>query len=191
MAAGGQSSTRLYTRTGDRGETGLAGGVRLGKDALRIRAFGSYDEVGAQLGLVLAALEPGAQPYRELLERLQNEVFIVQAQLAVAPSAAASVHQVQDRHVERLEAEIDRYTALIDPMKSFVLPRGRTAGAQLHVARTVARRAERELVALHRVEPVPEPVLRWANRLGDLLYVMALALNRAQGFAETPPDYSI
>ncbi|HYK92955.1 MAG TPA: cob(I)yrinic acid a,c-diamide adenosyltransferase [Thermoplasmata archaeon] len=191
MASGGSSSTRLYTRTGDRGETGLAGGVRLAKDAPRIRAFGSFDEVGAQLGLVLATLDPGAQPYRAVLERLQHELFIVQAELAAAPGGPPPAHSISQRHVNRLESEIDQFTAMVDPMRSFVLPRGHPAGAQLHVARTLARRAERELVALHREEPVPPPVLEWANRLGDLLYAMALALNRFQGFVETPPDYTV
>ena len=191
MAAGGPSSTRLYTRTGDRGETGLAGGVRVAKDAPRIRAFGSYDEVGAHLGLTLALLEPGAQPFRATLDRLQHETFILQAELASAPTGTPPSHRIEDRHVLRLEQEIDHYTAMVDPMRSFVLPRGNAAGAQLHVARTVARRAERELWTLNRLEPVAPPALQWANRLGDLLYAMALALNRYQGFVDTPPDYTV
>ncbi len=191
MAAGGSSSTRLYTRTGDRGETGLAGGVRIAKDAPRIRAFGTYDELGAHLGLALAALSPDAQPFRAVLSRLQHEVFIAQAELAVAPGAPAPAHRIEERHVVRLEAEIDQFTGMVDPMRSFVLPRGNPAGAQLHVARTVARRAERELWALHRQERLAEPLLQWANRLGDLLYALALALNRFEGFLETVPDYTV
>ena len=191
MAPGGSSSTRLYTSTGDRGETGLAGGVRVAKDSPRIRAFGSYDEVGAHLGLALASLGPGAQPFRGEVERLRHELFIAQAELAAAPGGSPPAHRIEARHVRRLEQEIDQFTSMVDPMKSFVLPGGNLPGAELHVARTVARRAERELVALNRLEPVPESLLQWANRLGDLLYALALALNRSEGFAETAPDYSV
>ncbi len=191
MAAGGPSITRLYTRGGDRGETGLAGGVRIAKDAPRIRAFGSLDELGAHLGAALALLGPNAQPFHAVLARLQHELFIAQAELATAPSGPPAAHRIEARHVARLEAEIDQFTAMLDPLHSFVLPRGVPAAAQLHVARTVARRAERELWTLHRVEPLPEPLLQWMNRLGDLLYAMALALNRFEGFVETPPDYTV
>ncbi len=191
MATGGSSSTRLYTRTGDRGETGLAGGVRIAKDAPRIRAFGTLDELGAHLGVALSRLGPDAQPFRSVVSRLQHELFIAQAELAVAPGSPPPTHRIEERHVARLEAEIDQFTAMIDPMKSFVLPRGNPGAAELHLARTVARRAERELWTLHRTEKLPEPLLQWANRLGDLLYALALALNRFEGFHETPPDYTV
>ena len=191
MAAGGSSSTRLYTRTGDRGETGLSGGVRVAKDSPRVRAFGAYDEVGAHLGLVLVSLSPGADPFRPIVERLQHEVFIAQAELATAPGTTPPAHPITPRHVARLEHEIDQLTQMIDPMRSFVLPRGSVNGARLHVARTVARRAERELWSLHRLEPVDGALLEWANRLGDLLYALALAVNRQEAAVEVPPDYTV
>ena len=191
MAAGGSSSTRLYTRTGDRGETGLSGGVRIAKDAPRIRAFGTLDEVGAHLGVALSALPPDGSPFRPVLERLQNELFIAQAELAAPPGGPPLAHRIDERHVQRLEQEIDQFTAMIDPLRAFVLPRGTPPAVHLHVARTVARRAERELWALHRHEALPEPLLAWSNRLGDLLFALALAVNRFQGFTETPPDYSV
>lgn len=191
MANGGPSATRLYTRSGDHGETGLVGGVRVGKDSPRIRAFGTLDELGAQLGLARACLGPDAQPLFHQLTRLQHELFIVQSELAVAPPAPPPAHRIEARHVERLEQEIDGATATLDPLKSFVLPGGSEAGARLHVARAVARRAEREVWALHRTEAVSPVLLQWLNRLNDLLFALALAANRAAGVAEIPPDYTV
>lgn len=191
MAAGGSGPTRLYTRTGDRGETGLAGGVRVAKDAPRITAFGTLDELGAHLGVVRALLDPNAQPFQTILLRLQNEVFIAQAELAVGPGHPPAAHPISDRHVERLEGEIDQLTALAGPVESFVLPGGRPAGAQLHVARTVARRAERTLWTLHRSEPLPSSLLRWMNRVSDLLFAMTLAVNHVDRYPDQPPDYSV
>lgn len=191
MANGGSSATRLYTRGGDRGETGLVGGVRIAKDSARIRAFGTLDELGAQLGLARASLGPDAQPLFQQLTRLQHELYIAQAELAVAPGTTPAARRIEARHVERLEREIDAATATLDPIKSFVLPGGSVAGAQLHVARAVARRAEREVWSLHRTEPVSAPLLQWLNRLNDLLFAVALAENRRAGIAEIPPDYSV
>lgn len=191
MANGGPSATRLYTRTGDRGETGLAGGVRVAKDSARIRAFGTLDELGAQLGLARAALGPDAQPLFRQLIRLQHELFIAQAELAVAPASAPPAHRIEPRHVQRLETEIDAATSDLDPIRSFVLPGGSTAGAQLHVARAVARRAEREVWTLHRAEPVSPALLQWLNRLNDLLFALALTENRRAGVVEVPPDYTV
>lgn len=191
MAAGGSSSTRLYTRTGDEGATGLVGGVRVGKESARIRAFGTLDELGAHLGLVTAgegATDPALDP---LLLRLQHEVFVAQSELAVAPGHPPPAHQIEPRHAVRLEAEIDRFTADLDPIRSFVLPRGGPTGARLHVARAVARRAEREIWALAKDEPVPRPLLIWLNRVSDLLFALALWANRRDGIAEIAPDYAV
>jgi cob(I)alamin adenosyltransferase len=191
VANGGPSATRLYTRTGDRGETGLVGGVRVAKDSSRIRAFGSLDELGAHLGLVRASLGPNAQPLFSQLTRLQHELFIAQSELAVAPGALPPAHRIEPRHVERLEREIDAATATLDPLKSFVLPGGSEVGARLHVARGVARRSEREVWAMHREEPVSAPLLQWLNRLNDLLFALALSANRDAHVAEIPPDYTV
>jgi len=105
--------------------------------------------------------------------------------------AGAASHQIADRHVERAEKEIDRLVSTFDPVSAFVLARGGPSATELHVARTVARRAEREIWALHRVEPVGAPLLRWINRVSDLLFAMALSLNRSSGFSETSPDYTV
>jgi cob(I)alamin adenosyltransferase len=188
--AGGTSGTRLYTRTGDRGETGLAGGARVLKDSARITAFGTYDELGASLGLAEAFLPPPATALRALLVRLQHEIYIAQSELAVPPSSGPPKHRIEERHVRRLELDIDRYSARLEPLHSFVLPRGSRAGAQLHVARTLARRAERSLWRLNRESPLRPELLQWSNRLSDLLFALALHVNRIQKIVEVAPNYS-
>jgi cob(I)alamin adenosyltransferase len=191
VATGGPNPTRLYTRTGDGGETGLAGGSRVAKDSPRIRAFGTLDELGATLGLAEAQLPETADPIHALLVRLQHELFLAQAELAAAPGSAPFAHPIGARHVRRLEVELDQYSAGIDPIHTFVLPRGRAAGAALHLARTVARRAERELWTLNRTEPLRPELLQWLNRFSDLMFILALTVNRDQHVVEIPPDYSI
>lgn len=190
MAAGGERIPRLYTRTGDRGTTGLAGGHRLDKDSPRIRAYGTYDELGAHLGLALAMLPDSLEELRGVVRRLQDEVFVAQAELAAPAGGPAPKHRITSAHTERLERDIDRFDAAHPPTRSFVVPGGAPGAAALQVARTVSRRAERELFALHRTEPLPEELLAWANRLSDLLFALALAANHALGVSETPPDYS-
>jgi cob(I)alamin adenosyltransferase len=190
VATGGERIPRLYTRTGDRGETGLAGGVRLGKDAPRIRAYGTYDELGAHLGLAASLLPESLRDLRSVVRRLQDEVFVAQAELAAAPGGSGPKHRIGAGHVTRLEGEIDRFDAAHPPTNGFVIPGGSTAAAALHVCRTISRRAERELLGLHRIEPVPAELIAWANRLSDLLFALALAANHALGVAESPPDYS-
>ena len=190
MATGDESIPRLYTRTGDRGTTGLAGGARVDKDSPRIRAYGTFDELGSQLGLVETGLSESLAEVRETIRRLQHELFIAQAELAVAPGARPPDHRIEARHVARLESEIDRFDAAHPPLRSFVLPRGAPPAAQLHVARTIARRAERELWALHRTEPQRTELLQWTNRLSDLLFALALAANHRLGVTEVAPDYS-
>ncbi|MGP8077794.1 MAG: cob(I)yrinic acid a,c-diamide adenosyltransferase [Thermoplasmata archaeon] len=191
MAAGGERIPRLYTRTGDRGTTGLAGGVRLAKDALRIRAYGAYDELGAHLGVALATLPESLGEIRTVVRRLQDEVFVAQAELAAAPNGAGAKHHLTAAHTERLEHEIDRFEAEHPPTRSFVVPGGSMPASALHVCRTISRRAERELFALHRDEPLSADLLAWANRLSDLLFALALATNHALGVVETPPNYTV
>jgi cob(I)alamin adenosyltransferase len=190
VAAGDESIPRLYTRTGDRGTTGLAGGARVEKDSARIRAYGTFDELGAQLGLLEADLPPSLADLASTLRRIEHELYIAQSELAVAPGAKPPAHRIERRHVERIEADIDRFDAAHPELRSFVLPRGARPAAQLHVARTVARRAERELWTLHRTEPQRAELLEWTNRLSDLLFAMALAANHALGVDEVAPDYS-
>jgi cob(I)alamin adenosyltransferase len=123
--------------------------------------------------------------------RLQHELYIAQSEIATPPTAPAPAHRIEARHVKRLENELDEYTARVAERHLFVLPRGTAAGAALHVARTVARRGERELWALNRESPQRPELLQWMNRLSDLLFVLALAVNQEQGFAEVSPDYTV
>lgn len=181
---------RFYTRQGDQGETGLLGGARVGKDALRVEVYGNVDELASHLGLVESRLDRSLKDVTEILVRLQDELFMLGAELATPKGAKLPVRRIEERHVQRLEEELDRLSAPIGALGSFVLPRGTEAAAELHVARTVARRAERSLVRLAREETLREVLLCYLNRLSDLLFALALTVNRAAGFVERPPDYS-
>jgi cob(I)alamin adenosyltransferase len=190
-SAGGTNSTRLYTRTGDGGETGLAGGGRIDKDSTRIATFGAFDELGAALGVARAHLPAESSDVQQLLIRLQHELFVAQSEVASPPTAKPPAHRIEMRHVTALEQEIDRWTERLDPLHAFVLPGGSLAGSHLHVARTAARRAERSLWKLHRESPQRPQLLMWTNRLSDLLFAVALAQNRAEGILELPPNYTV
>ena len=160
--------TRIYTRAGDRGETSLGDGSRVSKLDPRIAAYGLVDELNSQIGL---ALVEAPEPMRELLTRIQNELFDLGADLSVPGGDRLQVAQTQ---IDALEQACDTWNAELPPLKSFVLPGGSEAAARLHVARTVCRRAE--LAAL-RVEPVSELALAYLNRLSDLLFILARAAN--------------
>jgi cob(I)alamin adenosyltransferase len=172
--------TRVYTRTGDQGETALVGGRRVPKDAPRIEAYGTVDELNAVLGLarVFNAERLGkGEAHRwldETLRRLQNQLFDLGSELATPEDAVyEGMYRVGQAEVTELEQLIDRCQEELEPLKSFVLPGGGRVGAFLHQARTVCRRAEREILRLSRVEPIPEWPLRYVNRLSDLLFVLS------------------
>ncbi len=175
--------TRIYTRGGDDGSTGLGDGSRVPKDNLRVEAYGCVDELCAQLGVTLSAHEFGTDALRELrsrLERIQNDLYDLGADLCLPDGAEEAEEQatplrMSDPAVERLEAWIDGWNAELAPLESFLLPGGDPAAASLHLARTVCRRAERRISSLigrggDAVNPV---ALRYLNRLSDLLFVMA------------------
>jgi len=191
VAAGGESIPRLYSRTGDLGTTALHGGSRIDKDSARVRAYGTLDELGALLGLVETELPADLADIRSIVHRLGNELYIAQSELATPDGPAPSPHRIEARHVARLEADIDRFDASHARVHSFVLAGGSRPGALLHLARTVARRAEREVWALHRTEKLSPDLLQWTNRLSGLLFALALATNQALGVAEVAPDYSV
>ena len=171
--------TRIYTRGGDRGETSLGDGSRVSKLDCRIGAFGTADELNAQVGLVLAGDVP--EEFRSVLERVQNELFDVGADLSVPYGVGNGRLRVTDERIAELERDCDRFNADLPELKSFVLPGGTEAAARLHVARTVCRRAERESLATsHEVEINPL-VLIYLNRLSDLLFILARAANAAAG----------
>jgi cob(I)alamin adenosyltransferase len=174
---------RVYTRQGDRGETALAGGQRVAKDSLRIEAYGTVDELNAFIGVARAG---APDELATILLRVQHELFNLGSILATLPE---DVHpkqaRVTDAEIARLEAEMDAMNEGLPPLRSFVLPGGSRLNAELHVCRTVCRRAERVCVALARVESVPEEAVRYLNRLSDALFVWSRWASRVEGVAET------
>jgi len=174
---------KIYTRKGDDGSTGLLGGRTVSKADPRVDAYGLVDETNAVLGWARAALPPPRVD--EVLARIQVTCFGVGAWLATAPGADPGVLAITAGDVEALELAIDRLEEGLAPLKHFVLPGGCEAGARLHVARTVARRAERAVAALAAAEAVPAPILAWLNRLSDYLCVAARAANADAGVDET------
>jgi cob(I)alamin adenosyltransferase len=172
---------KIYTKTGDKGTTGLGTGERVRKDSLRISAYGTVDETNATIGIVRQHLagHPGLDAK---LGRVQNDLFDLGADLCVPDRGEKLEYEplrISDDQVARLEAEIDEMNAELKPLKSFVLPGGTAASAALHVARTVSRRAEREMVALAALEnePVSPAALKYINRLSDFLFVAGRYVN--------------
>jgi cob(I)alamin adenosyltransferase len=183
----------IYTRGGDKGETGLFGGGRVPKSHPRVASYGSVDELNSALGAARAVLPAGGDwtAFDEALARVQGECFVVGALLATPADKLGKLGAPFDRGLPaqapaRLEAEIDAWEAGLTPLKTFILPGGAPAGAALHLARAVARRAEREVVELSAAEPVPDGVVIYLNRLSTWLFVAARWANKAQGRSETP-----
>jgi cob(I)alamin adenosyltransferase len=139
---------------------------------------------------VESSLPDALSEVRTLLRRLEHELFLAESELATPSGKTPPAGRIEARHVRRLEADIDRYSDAVQSLRTFVLPTGSSAAAYLHWARALARRAERELWRLHRSEPQSDELLQWSNRLGDLLFALALSANRALGVSEIPPDYS-
>jgi len=174
----GHRLSKIVTRTGDAGTTGLGDGSRVAKDAARIDAIGAVDELNSTIGVLLAEIVAIRLPVdiAATLVDVQHDLFDLGGELSIPGYAA-----VTEAHVVRLEDGVERYNANLAPLKEFVLPGGTRAAALAHVARTVCRRAERSVVHLANVESVSEPSRRYLNRLSDLLFVMARALNAAAG----------
>ena len=173
--------TKVYTRTGDDGTTGLGGGQRVGKDTLRIEAYGTVDELNSVLGVALAA---GVnETLAEVLGTIQNELFHLGSDLCILEQDKVKipVPRIEERHVVALEKLMDRLSEELSPLENFILPGGTAGAAHLHVARTVCRRAERLVVALSRQEPVGTWTVRYLNRLSDALFVMARHENKRRG----------
>jgi cob(I)alamin adenosyltransferase len=170
----GKRLTRIYTRTGDDGSTGLADGTRTPKDAARLEAIGAVDELNSVLGVLLADDLPA--DLRSAMIDVQHDLFDLGGELSVPGHALVSA-----AHVARLERELDRLNAELPVLADFILPGGSRAAAHAHCARSVCRRAERRLVTLARDEPVSPVLVKYLNRLSDLLFVAARALNRYAG----------
>jgi len=183
---------RVYTRRGDHGETSLAGGQRVPKDSLRIEAYGTVDELNSVIGAARATLadlvgrEPRLAHLDVILFRVQHELFNLGSILATLPEDVHSKQaRVTETEVTQLESEIDRMNEGLPALRSFVLPGGSRLNAELHICRTVCRRAERLCVALSRAEAVPAEALRYLNRLGDALFVWSRWASHVTGVPET------
>jgi cob(I)alamin adenosyltransferase len=173
----GNRLSKIYTRTGDDGTTGLGDGSRVAKDSARVAAYGTVDEANSCIGLVLASEIP--DDVRALLTGVQHQLFDLGGELCIPGHAA-----VFEADIERLEAQLDAFNDPLPPLKDFILPGGGEAAARCHIARTVVRRAEREAVTLARHDAVRPEAVRYLNRLSDLLFVLARVLARASGHGE-------
>ena len=173
----GNRLSKIYTRTGDDGSTGLGDGSRVAKESARVTAYGTVDEANSAIGLLLAAEVP--DDIRELLTTVQHQLFDLGGELCIPGHAA-----IDDADIERLEQQLDHHNEALPPLADFILPGGGEAAARCHVARTVVRRAERETVALSRNEDIRPQAIRYLNRLSDLLFVLARVLARASGHGE-------
>jgi len=176
--------TKIYTKTGDEGMTGLAGGQRVSKDSQRVETYGTVDELNSQIGVALAT--GLCERLTAELRSIQNELFDLGSDLAT-PAASQARHPVptiEARHIEKLERLIDELNEVVGPLANFLLPGGSPGAAQLHVARTVCRRAERAATALAHDEVIGATVLPYLNRLSDALFVMARYENHERGVAE-------
>ena len=174
---------KIYTKTGDDGDTGLFGGPRVRKDHPRIEAYGTVDELNAVLGLARTQSLP--TDVDVLLERVQNELFDLGAELATPEPTKFGMTAIGDEQSSRLETAIDQYEAELEPLKQFILPGGTPLAAQLHLARTVCRRAERRVTALSEHVSVDARIVKYLNRLADLLFVAARWANHRAGVTET------
>ncbi|MEB1529222.1 cob(I)yrinic acid a,c-diamide adenosyltransferase [Xanthomonas sp. WHRI 7945] len=173
----GNRLSKIYTRTGDDGSTGLGDGNRVGKDSARVAAYGTVDEANSAIGVVLACSL--AEDVRSLLTAIQHQLFDLGGELCIPGHAA-----IHDADIDALERHLDRYNDTLPALKDFILPAGGEAAARCHLARTIVRRAERETVALSRQDAVRPEAVRYLNRLSDLLFVLARVLARADGQGE-------
>jgi cob(I)alamin adenosyltransferase len=179
---------KIYTKTGDDGETALVGGSRCSKADLRIEAYGTVDELNAVLGLVRSC-QPAAK-IDAVLGQIQHQLFVIGAELATPDGSVREMAPTGEAQIERLETAIDDFEQQLPPLHQFILPGGDSVAAHLHLARTVSRRAERCLVRLAEQQQIvlPKAVLIYLNRLGDLLFVMAREANRSAGCEDVPWD---
>jgi cob(I)alamin adenosyltransferase len=176
---------KIYTRTGDRGDTSLFGGQRVPKDALRIEAYGTVDELNSLLGVVRS--ENTQTEIDRILARTQHSLFSLGADLATPRSAInASMRRIAPSDATDIEQEIDLIETHLDPLHNFILPGGSAVAAKLHLARTVCRRAERQVVRLSHAEDIGNDVIVYLNRLSDLLFVLARFANKAGNVPESP-----
>ncbi len=183
---------KIYTKQGDQGETGLFGGIRVPKDHLRIRTYGTLDELNSILGMVISRIDESESHdgrfvgLKARLLRVQGELFQLGAELATPRGKSPGIELISMDRVDELEHEIDQMEEKLSPLKTFILPGGSRLAAELHLARTVSRRAEREVVVLHRAEPQREDIMQFMNRLSDYFFVCARFANSLHECEDTP-----
>ena len=175
---------KIYTKVGDGGNTQLFAGPKVSKDDARIEAYGTIDELSAVIGTARASNRD--TQIDQILCEIQNDLFSVGAELATEDPIAAKTNFVAQQHVQKLEAAIDRFESHLSPLTTFILPGGSLAAAQLHVARTVCRRAERRIVTLGKLAEVSQELVPFVNRLSDLLFVLARYANLKEGLEDVP-----
>lgn len=175
---------KIYTKTGDLGQTSLIGGTRVPKDHIRIEAYGTVDELNSNLGLVWAYSSDENQ--KNLLLQIQSELFTIGSLLAATDDVKMQLPSLDQSAIEQLENAIDLMDNQVEPLKNFILPSGNVAIAQIHVARCVCRRAERKVVLLHHHETVNPMVISYLNRLSDYLFTLARLEAKLQGVTEVP-----
>ncbi len=175
---------KIYTKTGDKGQTGIVGGTRIAKNSTRIAAIGDVDELNAAIGLCRTLTPP--DEIAQTLEWLQSSLFDLGAELASLPGANLSFAILDPKATERLEEDIDRQTEKLPALKNFILPGGSPLAAHLHVARCICRRAERAMLALHEEQALRPEVLAFLNRLSDWLFVAARTANKLAGIEDVP-----
>jgi cob(I)alamin adenosyltransferase len=182
--------SKLYTRSGDDGTTGLFSGARVSKNHPRIDAYGTVDEFNAVLGLCISGTSAKDETavIGTILRQVQSRMFDIGADLATPEGASneAKIVRIGDSHVGEIEGWIDQIDGRNEPLRNFVMPGGSELAARLHLARTICRRAERLIVALAHTEPVGEPLLQYINRVSDLLFAMARLSNKLSGVEDTP-----
>lgn len=176
--------TKIYTRQGDEGLTSLSGGQRVPKDSLRVASYGTVDELNSAIGVALAS--GLCDRLSEVLPPIQNELFHLGSDLSFLEEDKIKyrIPQIEPRHVAKLESLIDEMSAVVGPLQNFILPGGSVGAAHLHLARTICRRAEREVITLSREEPIGVNVVQYLNRLSDALFVMSRYENHARGVDE-------
>jgi cob(I)alamin adenosyltransferase len=184
--AKGMRISKVYTRTGDAGQTSLVGGARVSKSSLRVDSYGEVDELNSVLGLARARLQD--TEVDEVLSLIQNDLFTLGADLA-SPTGI-EVPRIDAAFVKTLEDYADQFLEALEPLKEFILPGGSQSGATLHLARTIARRAERRVVALAEAEAVNAETIIYLNRLSDLLFILARVVNHRAGIPEKMTDFS-
>jgi cob(I)alamin adenosyltransferase len=176
---------KIYTKTGDKGQTALFGGKRVPKDDLRVEAYGTLDELNSHIGLLREYLKE--DQCREWLQNIQNQLFVIGSQLATDPDARnLKLPELKEENIRMLEQAIDKMEVRLEPLKSFILPAGSISVAQTHIARTVCRRAERRVVSLSDSAHCDPQIIIYLNRLSDFLFVLARFTSMLEGIPDVP-----